>query len=81
MYETCILPFKTRLGVFILYLAFFGAIWLFYGLIWPFLLMTTWQPWPEWEQLEISLTQASNGCIIVWWTRVTCLAWSPLWWT
>jgi len=23
---------------------FFGVIWLLWGLIWPFLLMTTWQP-------------------------------------
>jgi len=41
---------KARLGVskvslcIYLVLAFFGAMGSFHGLIWPFLLMTTWQP-------------------------------------
>jgi len=50
VYKICIycllkarLVFQRCRCVFILYLAFFGAIWLFHGLIWHFLLMTTWQ--------------------------------------
>ena len=44
-----------------MHLAFFGAICLFSGLIWPFLLVTTWQPWRTQAKLVLSLLCEFNN--------------------